>query len=84
MKVKRRTLTMLIADEMQEQPWQGEGRCSSAVATSAFRLSAPGEWVHSVATPHELLSLLARIYKVELEERRRGRIAVTGVSGVGE
>ena len=27
------------------------------------------EWVHSVATPHELLSLLARIYKVELEER---------------
>ncbi|STD27151.1 two-component system, NarL family, capsular synthesis sensor histidine kinase RcsC [Enterobacter asburiae] len=30
---------------------------------------APGEWVHSVATPHELLSLLARIYKVELEER---------------
>ena len=29
---------------------------------------APGEWVHSVATPHELLGLLARIYSVQLEE----------------
>jgi ribosomal protein S13 len=30
------------------------------------------------------LSLLARIYKVELEESDGARIAVTGVSGVGE
>ena len=30
---------VLIADEMPEQPWQGEERCSSAVATLAYRLN---------------------------------------------
>ena len=28
---------------------------------------APGEWVHSVAAPHELPALLARIYLIEME-----------------
>lgn len=60
---------VLIADEMPEQAWQGRGTvlfCRRHIGIPVER--APGEWVHSVATPHELLSLLARIYKVQLEE----------------
>ncbi|MFP1483891.1 hypothetical protein ACLB1S_20590 [Escherichia coli] len=44
------------------------GRRPSVVAILVFRWKkAPGEWVHSVAAPHELPALLARIYLIEME-----------------
>ena len=60
---------MLITDGELEQAWTGRGVvtfCRRHIGIPLER--APGEWVHSVATPHELLGLLARIYSVPLEE----------------
>ena len=60
---------VLITDGELEQPWAGRGVvtfCRRHIGIPLER--APGQWVHSVATPHEIMALLARIYRVELEE----------------
>jgi len=60
---------MLITDAELEQPWAGRGVvrfCRRYIGIPVER--SPGEWVHSVANPHELLGLLARIYSVALDE----------------
>ncbi|SUX65965.1 hybrid sensory kinase in two-component regulatory system with RcsB and YojN [Citrobacter amalonaticus] len=42
----------------------------------------PGEWVYSVASPHELPALLARIYRIELDdEELSSRVTGSGKSG---
>ena len=58
---------VLIADDAQEQAWKGRAAvifCRRHIGIPLER--APGEWVHSVASPHELPVLLAHIYSVEL------------------
>lgn len=60
---------MLITDVEPEQAWAGRGVvmfCRRHIGIPLER--SPGVWVHSVATPHELLGLLARIYSVQLED----------------
>ncbi|HBK3299192.1 TPA: two-component system sensor histidine kinase RcsC [Citrobacter koseri] len=59
---------ILITDDVLELAWQGR----AAVVFSRRHIGipqerAPGEWVHSVASPHELPALLARIYSIELD-----------------
>ncbi|HCM9565016.1 TPA: two-component system sensor histidine kinase RcsC [Enterobacter hormaechei subsp. steigerwaltii] len=60
---------MLITDVEPEQAWAGRGVvmfCRRHIGIPLER--SLGVWVHSVATPHELLGLLARIYSVQLED----------------
>ncbi len=33
---------------------------------------APGEWIHSVTTPHELLPLLGRIFRIAVTTTEHG------------
>jgi len=59
---------VLIADDDLAQPWSGR----ATVIFSRRHIGipqerAPGEWLHSVASPHELLLLLGRIYSVEVD-----------------
>lgn len=59
---------MLLTDDALDQPWQGR----AAVIFSRRHIGIPqerkpGEWTHSVASPHELLALLARIYSVKVD-----------------
>lgn len=59
---------MLISDDELAQPWGGRGAiifCRRHIGIPLER--APGEWLHSVASPHELLALLGRIYRIEVE-----------------
>ena len=59
---------MLITDDELAQPWQGKAAvifCRRHIGIPLER--AHGEWVNSVASPHELIALLARIYRVEME-----------------
>ncbi|MCU6665206.1 MAG: two-component system sensor histidine kinase RcsC [Silvania sp.] len=59
---------MLITDDELTQPWQGKAAvifCRRHIGIPLER--AHGEWVNSVASPHELIVLLARIYRVEME-----------------
>ncbi|TQO08513.1 UNVERIFIED_ORG: two-component system capsular synthesis sensor histidine kinase RcsC [Citrobacter freundii] len=58
---------LLIADDVLEQAWQGRAAvifCRRHIGIPLER--GPGEWVHSVASPHELPALLAHIYSLEL------------------
>ena len=58
---------LLVADDVLEQAWQGRAAvifCRRHIGIPLER--EPGEWVHSVASPHELPALLAHIYSVEL------------------
>nr|WP_318384139.1 two-component system sensor histidine kinase RcsC [uncultured Enterobacter sp.] len=58
----------LITDDEQETPWPGRASitfCRRHIGIPLER--APGEWLHSVASPHELIALLARIYSVKVE-----------------
>ncbi|MDM2744658.1 two-component system sensor histidine kinase RcsC [Citrobacter sp. Cu231] len=58
---------LLIADDVLDQEWQGRAAvifCRRHIGIPLERV--PGEWVHSVASPHELPALLAHIYSVEL------------------
>ncbi|ATX03861.1 two-component system sensor histidine kinase RcsC [Citrobacter freundii] len=58
---------LLIADDVLDQAWQGRAAvifCRRHIGIPLERV--PGEWVHSVASPHELPALLAHIYSVEL------------------
>lgn len=59
---------MLITDDELKQPWQGKAAvifCRRHIGIAQER--AHGEWVNSVASPHELIALLARIYRVEMD-----------------
>ncbi|MDE9661281.1 two-component system sensor histidine kinase RcsC [Citrobacter braakii] len=58
---------LLIADDVLDQAWQGRAAvifCRRHIGIPLER--GPGEWVHSVASPHELPALLAHIYSLEL------------------
>ena len=58
---------MLITDDELAQPWQGKAAvifCRRHIGIAQER--AHGEWLNSVASPHELIALLARIYRVEM------------------
>ncbi|WP_312229326.1 two-component system sensor histidine kinase RcsC [Pseudescherichia sp.] len=59
---------MLLTDDALEEPWQGRAAvifCRRHIGIPQER--KPGEWTHSVASPHELLALLARIYSVKVD-----------------
>ena len=59
---------MLLTDEVLDEPWQGRAAvifCRRHIGIPQER--KPGEWTHSVASPHELLALLARIYSVKVD-----------------
>lgn len=58
---------LLIADDVLDQAWLGRAAvifCRRHIGIPLER--GPGEWVHSVASPHELPALLAHIYSLEL------------------
>lgn len=64
---------VLITDDEIKEPRAGRAVitfCRRHIGMPLER--APGEWVHSVATPHELPALLARIYRVELDDEELG------------
>lgn len=59
---------LLITDDALEIPWKGR----AAIVFSRRHIGipqeiSPGCWVHSVASPHELLSLLGRIYSIAVD-----------------
>ena len=59
---------ILITDDELQQPWPGR----AAIIFSPRHIGipqerAPGEWVHSVASPHELVTLLGRIYRIKVD-----------------
>ncbi|WP_342324342.1 two-component system sensor histidine kinase RcsC [Kosakonia sp. BYX6] len=59
----------LISDDELAQPWTGRAAvifCRRHIGIPLER--APGEWLHSVASPHDLLALLGRIYRVQVVE----------------
>jgi len=59
---------VLLTDDELAQPWQGKASvlfCRRHIGIPLER--AHGVWVNSVASPHELIALLARIWRVELE-----------------
>ncbi|MGP3593205.1 two-component system sensor histidine kinase RcsC [Vagococcus sp. WN89Y] len=61
----------LITDDDQLSSWTGRAAiifCPRHIGIPLER--APGEWLHSVASPHELLNLLGRIYRVPMAESR--------------
>jgi two-component system capsular synthesis sensor histidine kinase RcsC len=54
----------LLTDDEPER-WQGSAAvifCRRHIGIPLER--APGEWLHSVTTPHELLPLLGRIFRL--------------------
>ncbi len=59
----------LITDDELSSPWTGRAVvtfCRRHIGIPLER--APGEWLHSVASPHDLLALLGRIYRVQVVE----------------
>jgi two-component system capsular synthesis sensor histidine kinase RcsC len=61
---------VLLTDDAVEASWKGRAAivfCRRHIGIPQERV--PGEWVHSVATPHELLTLLAHIYHVDVNSR---------------
>lgn len=59
---------LLITDDELSQPWTGR----AAVVFCRRHIGipqeyAPGQWVHSIVSPHELMTLLGRIYRVKVE-----------------
>ncbi|EPX0468460.1 two-component system sensor histidine kinase RcsC [Escherichia coli] len=59
---------VLITDEVVSKKWQGRAVVTFCRRHIGIPLEkAPVEWVHSVAAPHELPALLARIYLIEME-----------------
>ena len=66
---------VLITDEPLSEKWQGRAVvtfCRRHIGIPLER--APGEWEHSVASSHELPVLLARIYRVEMENDDPGNV----------
>ncbi|ESS58369.1 sensor kinase protein RcsC [Enterobacter cloacae S611] len=59
----------LITDDELPQPWTGRAAIIFSRRHIGIPLErAPGEWLHSVASPHDLLALLGRIYRVPVVE----------------
>ena len=59
---------VLLTDDELETSWQGRASimfCRRHIGIPLER--APGVWVHSVATPHEVLNLMGRIYSIPVE-----------------
>ncbi|MCL6744820.1 two-component system sensor histidine kinase RcsC [Kosakonia sp. R1.Fl] len=59
----------LITDDELSASWTGRAAiifCRRHIGIPVER--APGEWLHSVASPHDLLTLLGRIYRVQVIE----------------
>jgi len=61
----------LITDDELLSSWTGRAAiifCRRHIGIPVER--APGEWLHSVASPHDLLALLGRIYRVQVVEQQ--------------
>jgi len=59
---------LLITDDEPSQPWAGRAVvvfCRRHIGIP--QEYAPGQWVHSIVSPHELMTLLGRIYRVKVE-----------------
>lgn len=59
---------ILITDDENCVEWQGRGViffCRRHIGMPVER--SPGVWMHSVAAPHELLTLLGRIYSINVD-----------------
>ena len=70
---------MLLTDDALEVPWQGRAAvifCRRHIGMPQER--KPGEWTHSVASPHELLALLARIYSVKVDTSETAPVLSAG------
>ena len=64
----------LITDDELDAPWPGRATitfCRRHIGIPQER--AAGQWVHSVASPHELIALLARIYSITVESNDASR-----------
>ncbi|TNL10799.1 two-component system sensor histidine kinase RcsC [Kosakonia cowanii] len=71
----------LITDDELPQPWTGRAAIIFSRRHIGIPLErAPGEWLHSVASPHYLLALLGRIYRVQVIEPQAAN-ALTSDSG---
>jgi len=58
----------LITDEKAPEEWSGRAViafCRRHIGIPLER--SPGKWVHSVASPHELMALMAKIYSLDIE-----------------
>lgn len=58
---------ILITDDDLSAPWTGRATitfCRRHIGIPVER--APGEWVHSIVAPHELMALLGRIYRIKV------------------
>jgi two-component system capsular synthesis sensor histidine kinase RcsC len=58
---------------MSRTRWQGSAAvifCRRHIGIPLER--APGEWIHSVTTPHELLPLLGRILRIAVTTTEHG------------
>ncbi|MEL4014988.1 two-component system sensor histidine kinase RcsC [Dryocola clanedunensis] len=59
---------VLITDDALETPWPGRAAiifCRRHIGIPQEQ--SPGCWVHSVAAPHDLLTLLGRIYSIDVD-----------------
>ncbi|EWF64904.1 sensor kinase RcsC [Klebsiella michiganensis] len=64
---------ILLTDSETRNAWDG---CAMVIFSRRHigipQERAPGEWLHSVATPHELLPLLARIFHIAMASTENG------------
>lgn len=64
---------ILLTDDEPDARWQGSAAvifCRRHIGIPLER--APGEWIHSVTTPHELLPLLGRILRIAVTTTEHG------------
>lgn len=64
---------ILLTDDEPDARWQGGAAvifCRRHIGIPLER--APGEWIHSVTTPHELLPLLGRIFSIAVTSPEHG------------
>lgn len=64
---------ILLTDDMPDPRWQGGATvifCRRHIGIPQER--APGEWLHSVTTPHELIPLLGHIFHVAVTTQEHG------------
>ncbi|EPY1564157.1 two-component system sensor histidine kinase RcsC [Raoultella planticola] len=64
---------ILLTDDEPDARWQGSAAvifCRRHIGIPLER--APGEWIHSVTTPHELLPLLGRIFRIAVTTTEHG------------
>ncbi|HGY5195562.1 TPA: two-component system sensor histidine kinase RcsC [Raoultella ornithinolytica] len=64
---------ILLTDDEPDERWQGSAAvifCRRHIGIPLER--TPGEWIHSVTTPHELLPLLGRILRIAVTTTEHG------------